>query len=305
MIGQLAGQTWLRHVRKPRWKWLLVFAGACGCTPAAALAASLPPVSPPLLYADLVDLADSAPLVLVAEIRGFANLEPTQARGVRDGWARVYVEARPLGVLRGDITGVAGFRYLADVKLDARGKLPTLKKQQVLLFARAALGGTAKKMPGESVPPVDDIQLVAPDAQMFRNAELEARIIGVLAELSAPDAPGQVTAVNEALFEPGTLAGAGETQIFLATVKGAPASISVVHLAGQMARWSVSFSEVVDASGKPPARDTLAWYRLACFLPADLPPATNVSDSDEGRRQAVADYRLVREDLGQCSRNRP
>ena len=150
----------------------------------------------------------------------------------------------------------------------------------------------------------DEIQLIAPDAQLFRDGMLEQRIGGVLAEMAAPGAPGAITVVSEALYEQGTLAGAGETQIFLATRAGAPASISVLHRPGQPVKWSVSFSEVVDATGRPPAHDTLTWYRLACFLPEDLPPQVNVSESASDRQQAVADYRLVRGQLGKCVRSR-
>ena len=259
-------------------------------------AAPAPLVSPPLGYADIADLADAAPLVLLAEIRNFAPLEPARARGVRAGWGRVYIEARPLGAMRGEVPLVPLLRYLADVPLDGRGKIPSLKKQQTIVFARAGQGSG----PGVG----DEIQLIAPDAQLFRDGMLEQRIGGVLAEMAAPGAPGAITVVSEALYEQGTLAGAGETQIFLATRAGAPASISVLHRPGQPVKWSVSFSEVVDATGRPPAHDTLTWYRLACFLPEDLPPQVNVSESASDRQQAVADYRLVRGQLGKCVRSR-
>ena len=123
------------------------------------------------------------------------------------------------------------------------------------------------------------------------------------AELAAPSAPGPVTGVREALFEPGTLAGAGETQIVLTTPNGAPVALSVVHVPGQETVWSVSFSEVVNG-GMAPARDTLAWYRLACFLPRALPGGSNVSDGARAQQQAAADYRLVIAGLGPCGRVR-
>jgi hypothetical protein len=66
----------------------------------------------------------------------------------------------------------------------------------------------------------------------------------------------------------------------------------------------VSFSEVLDSAGAPPARDTLAWYRLACFLPRTLAPAANVSASPADKAQAGADYAYVLEQLGPCGRTR-
>ena len=112
-----------------------------------------------------------------------------------------------------------------------------------------------------------------------------------------------MTGVREALFEPGTLAGAGETQIVLTTPNGAPVALSVVHVPGQETVWSVSFSEVVNG-GRAPARETLAWYRLACFLPRALPGGANISLGDVARAQTAADYRLVIAGLGACGRTR-
>ena len=53
-----------------------------------------------------------------------------------------------------------------------------------------------------------------------------------------------------------------------------------------------------------PARDTLAWYRLACFLPNSPRPGANLSASAADRQQALADYRMVLGDLGNCPRTR-
>ena len=96
--------------------------------------------------------------------------------------------------------------------------------------------------------------------------------------------------------------GEGETQIFLATASGSAASITVTHRPDQPPAWGVSFSELVGETGNPPARDTLAWYRLACFLPNRLPPAANVSEGIAAKRQAEADYRMVLGELGVCDR---
>jgi hypothetical protein len=170
--------------------------------------------------------------------------------------------------------------------------VPKLVKRDVLLFARSVTG-----RPGE-------LQLVAPDAQVLWSPEGEARLRGVLHELLATGAPGRVQRVQEAIYVPGNLAGEGETQMFLAMADGEPASISVTHAPGQPTRWSVSFSEVVDATGEPPVRETLAWYRLACFLPRTLEARANVSASPEDKALAGADYAMVLESLGPCSRTR-
>ncbi|HET9629762.1 MAG TPA: hypothetical protein VFP14_09805 [Novosphingobium sp.] len=287
---------------------IVLAAGALGTTP--SLAAEKPPIaalsaghtnasssfaSASLTYADLVDLADRAPSVVQAQIRKVAAVDPARSPGVRPGWVRMYVEARPMALLAGPPLAAESLRYLVDVPLDARGKppkLPRLAKRGVILFAR-----TVPDRPGE-------LQLVAPDAQVLWDEAVDARVKAILTELLAPGAPKRITGVHEALYVPGNLAGEGETQMFLATADGEPASITVVHQPGKAARWSVSFSEVVDASGEPPARETLAWYRLACFLPRQLPPEAASSATDADRAQAGMDYRLVRESLGECPRSR-
>lgn len=259
-----------------------------------AESAAPPPAvaAPALSYADLADLADQAPAVMRARVRKLAVVEPARAGKVRAGWARVYVEAQLDALLAGPPLAADVVRYLADVPLDAKGKLPKLAKRPVLLFARAVTG-----RPGE-------LQLVAPDAQVMWDAATEARLKGVLGELLAAGAPGRIDRVREAIFVPGNLAGEGETQLFLATADGEPASISVVHEPGKPVHWNVSFSEVVDATALPPARDTLAWYRLACFLPRELGQGANVSATDADKAQAAADYRLVLDGLGACTRTR-
>jgi hypothetical protein len=78
---------------------LAVIAGAllAAAAPRTTVAEPVPAPS----YADLVDLADSAPLVVRATIRRQAQLEPERARGVRPGWARLYLTGRVEGLLLG------------------------------------------------------------------------------------------------------------------------------------------------------------------------------------------------------------
>jgi hypothetical protein len=59
---------------------------------------------------------------------------------------------------------------------------------------------------------------------------------------------------------------------------------------------------VVNAAGQAPAHDTLGWYRLACYLPEMLPSAANVSEGADAKDQALADYLMVRRDLGPAAR---
>lgn len=263
---------------------------------AAVLAVGAAPLPAPVegpapTYADLVDLSDSAPLVLRAQIRRQSAVEPERARGVRPGWVRLYLQAQVDALLFGKTAVGQDQAYLVDVPLDARGKPPKLTKTAVLLFARPVPG-----RPGE-------LQLVAPDAQISSTPARDAQVRGIIGELLAADAPAKVGALREAINVAGDLAGEGETQLFLTTAKGAPVAISVARKAGEAPRWSVSFSEVVE-NGVKPAAGTLAWYRLACFLPRRLPQGANLSESAAERAQAETDYTFVLGELGTCRRTR-
>ncbi|HUD28855.1 MAG TPA: hypothetical protein VMQ93_08290 [Novosphingobium sp.] len=258
--------------------------------PLAASAQGLPAAPGEVTYADIADLADSAGLVVQAQVSSMARVEDSRARGLTPGHGRFYVEARTRALLTGKAPLGESIRYLVDLPLDARGKAPKLKKQDVFLFARAVPG-----RPGE-------LQLVTPTAQQVWTVQGEARLRAILRGLVAPDAPAKVTGVRELLFVPGNLAGQGETQIFLNTTDGSAASITVRHEPGAAPVWGVSFSELVANVGHPPARDTIEWYRLACFLP-NLPPArANISSSYREQQQALSDYRMVLGDLGVCAR---
>lgn len=242
-------------------------------------------------YADLADLAVAAPLVARVQVREVARLKPAQEGGIRPGLARVFVKARTRALLAGDPVGES-LRYLVDVPFDARGKLPKLDKREALVFARPVPG-----RPGE-------LQLVAPDAQVAWSPDVEGRVRAILAEVLAPGAPPAVTGVREALHVPGNLVGEGETQIFLATPSGEPVSLTVLRRPDAAPQWGVAFGEIVDQAAKPPARETLAWYRLACFLPNALPAAANIASDASARERAAADYRFVRSQLGACPRTR-
>ena len=270
----------------------LLAAFAALLLPATAPAAPPTLPSPPVVaYADLADLADSAQLVVRAQLRKLVRVEPERASGVRPGWGRFYAEAKANAMLAGDGVVMESLRYLVDLPLDARGKPPGLKKKTVLLFAAPVTG-----RPGE-------LRLVAPDAQVLWDPVSEARLRAILAELLAPDAPARITGVREAIHVAGALAGEGETQLFLATRDGSAASIGIVRRAGAEPKWGVSFSEVAEG-GSPPPRETLRWYRLACFLPATLAPAVNLSESPPEKAQADADYQLMMRALGACPRLR-
>ncbi|NML94713.1 hypothetical protein [Novosphingobium olei] len=244
-----------------------------------------------LRYADLVDLVLPADLVARAQVRKVARLKPEQSPGLAAGKVRLYIEARTSALLAGPDLGES-IRFLADVPLDARGRPPKLAKTDVLV-----IGHTVAGRPGE-------LLLSAPDAMLAWSPTREQALRAILTEKLSPDAPPAVKGVREALHVPGNLAGEGETQVFLATEGARPAALSIISRPGQPRTWGVSFSEIVDQSAKPPAPETLAWYRLACFLPQTLPARANISDGDTSRAAAADDYAFARAALGTCERGR-
>lgn len=269
--------------------FILIVALSAAGQPVAAQPAPGP--SPAATFADLAALGDGAPLAVRARIKEQIVVPAERAPGLAPGHVRLFVEAQTVALLAGKTALPESLRYLADVPLDAKGKPPKLKKQEVILFARPVAG-----KPGE-------LQLTGPRAQIAYTPELEARLRPVLAALLAPDAPPRVTGVRDVLSSVGNLAGESETQIFLATANGAPAALTVIRRPGMAPRWGVSWTELIDQAAQPAAKDTLAWFRLACALPRTLPARANLASDAADRARAAQDYGFVIAQLGPCTRN--
>jgi len=243
-------------------------------------------------YADLADLALDSPLVTDAVVRSATRIKGPEAAAVPPGQARLYVEADVVALVRGSGGLAPRIGYVVDVPLDARGRVPKLKKQRVLLFARPVAGDGTQ------------VQLAAPDAQLPWSPQTDAAARRVIAEILAPGAAPRVTGVGNAFHVPGALPGEGETQVFLQTQDGRPVSLSVLRRPGEQPRFAVALSEIVDDAAAAPRRDTLLWYRLACGLPRNLPEASTGTLSPEDRTAAERDYAFVLSALGQCERSR-
>ncbi|BBC71561.1 conserved hypothetical protein [Altererythrobacter sp. B11] len=239
-------------------------------------------------YADLVRLSEAARIVAIAEVADQAQLKPERAPGLAPGMVRLYVEARTQALLTARAPLGESLAYLVDVPVTEKGKAPKLKKQRFILFA-----SPVPSQPGF-------LQLVSPQAQLPATSELEARVRAVIAELAAPDAPPHVTGVRDVISVAGNLAGESETQMFFDTDSGDPISVSVLRRPGMEPSWGISWSEIVDQAARPPEHHTLAWYRLACGLPRQLPEDAYLQRDRASRLRAEEDYAFILRDLGPC-----
>ena len=217
------------------------------------------PLAAALTYADLVDLAEPAEAVVRVQIRKQATVEPERSPGLKPGFVRLYIEATTLALLKGPRPVGESLRYLVDVPLDAKGKAPKLKKQDVLLITRAS-----SARPGE-------VALLHPDSQIAWSAEVEARLRPILADLAQADVRPAIASVREALSVQGNLVGESETQYFLATADRELVSITVVRRPAMPPVWGVAWDEIVDQAAAPPQRDTIECTGSPASCPRPCP----------------------------------
>ena len=278
----------------PSFAHLSAIALALAAVPADALVQVLPTTAPTVTlgYADAADLVLASPLIADATVRTATRIKGADAASAAPGAARFYVEADVMGLIRGAGGVPPRVGYVVDLPLDARGRPPKLKKMRALLFARPVAGRP------------DQVQLVAPDAQLAWTPELDARARAIAAAALAADAPPRITGIGNAFHVAGALPGEGETQLFLSTADNQPVSLTILRRPGEAPRWAVALSEIVDEAAAPPAADTLLWYRLACSLPRALPERSTASLAAADAAQARTDYQVIIDALGPCGRTR-
>ena len=251
---------------------------------------AVPANQPALTYADMADLALAAQQVSAIRIRQAVRLNGAQAATVIPGRRRFLATGEVLALIRSKEPIQPRISFIVDVAAEPSGKFPKLNKGEWILFSNPVPG-----FPTE-------VRLVSPDALVAALPDQLARVRGILKEAGAADAPPAITGIASAFHSRGSIEGEGESQIFLDAVGGKPVSLSVVRQAGSAPAWSVSLGDVVDQGSGPPARDSFLWYRLACFLPATLPPISLAETSPEDAPLAAADYRYILQQLGPCKR---
>lgn len=247
----------------------------------------------PLQYADLADLSAGAPIIAHITVKEAIKVDPERAPNAPAGTQRYYIVATTNALIRGQGGLPETIRYVIDLPLNERGRAPKIKKKPFIIFARNLSASNG------------NIQLAAQDAQIDWTPARDQRVRAIVREIVARNAPPAIARIGSAFHVPGTILGEGETQIFMETESNAPVSITILSREGQKKVWAVSLSEIVDEAARAPVRNSLLWYRLACFLPQSLPEESLIGDSPTNANQARRDYSLVIQDLGNCPRSRP
>lgn len=264
----------------------------CGAmlTPGHGAAQTIAPVTAPTHgFADVADHAVGAATIVAARIRRTRVVEAARAPGLAPGAVRLYVEGDVEAVIFGREALANRIAWLVDLPLDARGRPPRINRQRVLLFARPVVNA-------------GQVQLVNPRAQLPRDPTTEAIARSIASELARGVPPPAITGVAQAFHVPGTIAGEGETQIFLRTETGAPVSLTVLRRPGAARQWAAAFGEIVDEAAGPPAPGTIGHYRLACGLPRTLPAAALRGVEPAHAATAADDYAFVLTRVGACDR---
>lgn len=269
----------------------LVAASAVASTAGNAVAAeSAPQIQIVNSYSDLADLALSAPIVATVTVKKTVKLDEKNSPGIPPGHVRFLVTATIDRLIVSSRAMPSEIQYLVDVPFNSRGKAPRIKGESALIFLKAGAGNA------------NQFVLSGVHGQIAWTPEADQTIRAVLNEAGTPAGRTRITGIASAFNVPGTVPGESETQIFLSTAEQQPVSLSILRRPGATPQWSVALGEMVDESSTPAGRNTLLWYRLACYLPSAVPQAA-LSDADPAAQQAiVADYAFVLQQLGSCGR---
>ncbi len=237
-------------------------------------------------YADVADLTLASPVVVRAIISRAAPVSARQAGTAPAGRARLAVTASVSNLLVAPGPLGASLSWLWDAPTDARGKPPKAKNMEILAFL--------------AVPdPAGGTRLISRLAMQPYDPALADRVRAIVQENRSGQVP-VITGVSNGFRADGTVPGESESQFFLTTADGKPATLVVQNRPGEVRRVMVARGDIIDESAQRVQPDTLLWYRLACFLPARLPAAAGGSDPALAR-----DWADAMASLGPCGRTGP
>lgn len=234
-------------------------------------------------FADTAELALAAPVIVRATITRASRLAGKSAPDVAAGRARLLVTASVSNVLVAPGAMGGTIQYLWDAPLDSRGRPPQAKGLDILAFI-------------DTLKADGSTRLISRRAQQPWDSALADTVRAVVAEQRSGNVP-IIRGVSNGFRADGTVPGESESQFFLSTADGKPATLVVQNRTGEVRRVLVARGDIIDESAERVRPGTLLWYRLACFLPARLPATAGGGD------QALAkDWRDALASLGPCGK---
>lgn len=240
------------------------------------------PEAAPLGYADVADLTLAAPLIARASIVATQQVPNKTAAGLASGRARLLVTARTDAVLVASSPIPATLSWLWDVPLDTRGKVPRPRDVPVLVWA--------------ANPDADGrTRLIGLAAQQPWTDRLEAEIRALAIAARSREVP-EVTGVANGFRADGSVPGESESQFFLTTTSSGTVALVVTTRLGEPRQVAIARGDVIDESATPVRPATLLQYRLACFLPRELPAEV------AGDAALAEDWRAALAAIGPCDR---
>jgi len=254
----------------------------------AAKPKELPPVPRPS-YARVADLVTASQAIAVISVKKMTAIPAAEAPGLPAGYQRFLIAADTQSLIRGNDVLNKEASFLIDLALPPKAKPPKWAKRNFLIFGRVE-------------DRVDFFQLLASDSLIAWSPDNEAFVRKVDKEMTAGDAPPLIRGVDSVFHVAGTVAGEGESQIFLTTSDGSPISLSIIRKPGEQPLFGVSLGEIVDEAAALPGNDTPLWYRLACFLPAQIPEKALAGQAAPDAAAASKDYADFLKAMAPCDR---
>jgi hypothetical protein len=268
----------------------LTAASLSGFQPVAAAKEKAPAPAPRPSYARVADLVTASPAIAVINVKKMTALPAERAPGLAPGHQRFLVTADTTALIRGNDAMAKQANLLIDLALPPKAKPPKWAKRSFLVF-------------GKVQDRVDFFQLLSSSALIAWSADNEALVRKVDAALLANDAPPLIQGVDSVFHVSGAVAGEGESQIFLNTSDGSQISLSIISKPDERPQFGVSLGEIVDEAAALPKPDTPLWYRLACFLPGQLPAKALAGQAPPDAAAATKDYAAFLKALGPCDRS--
>ncbi|WP_439547323.1 hypothetical protein [Sandarakinorhabdus sp.] len=225
----------------------------------------------------------TSPVIVRATIARADRVRGAASEGVAAGRMRLLVTAAVSNVLVAPGAMGGTLQWLWDAPVDARGRPPAAKGLDVIAFVEAPGPGGATR-------------LATRRGQQPYELALADRVRAIVSEARTGDVP-VIRSVSNGFRADGTVPGESESQFFLTTADGKPATLVVQNRPGEMRRVLVAQGDIIDESARRVAPETLLWYRLACFLPRTLPAAAGAADP-----ALAKDWRDAMASLGPCGK---